>query len=437
MSKANLPGLLPSPVPTGEVARAAGRRGCPRPAGRAAFPIEQAPSPLPSHVPYLDNNATTRPLPEAADAVRTALTEHWHNPSSVHRDGQAARHALEMARADLAALLGVTSRTLTFTGSGTESIDLAIRGVLGASSKNTLITARTEHAAVRDLAEHLEQTGQARVVWLDLEPIERGGTISLESLDAAIHAHAADTALVSVQWANNETGVIQPVAQIAERCQAAGVRFHCDAVQAAGKLPIDLPALAHAPDLLTVSPHKFHGPKGLGILHTRTGVRLRPTLQGSQELGRRGGTENVPAILGSAAAATAALEWLTGDAERARLAALRDRFERAVLDACPGAVVNGAHAPRLWNTTSIAFPRLEAEALLIAMSERGLAASAGAACSSGSLDPSPVLLAMGIAPELAHGSVRFSLSRFTTDAEIDEAIEITSAAVARLSRSSP
>ncbi len=415
-------------------------------------------------MPYLDNNATTRPLPEAADAVRKALTEHWHNPSSVHRDGQAARHALEMARADLAALLGVTPRTLTFTGSGTESIDLAIRGVLGASPKNTLITARTEHAAVRDLAEHLEQTGRAGVVWLDLEPIERGGTVSLDSLNAALADHADTAALVSVQWANNETGVIQPVAQIAERCHAAGVRFHCDAVQAAGKLPMApqkrAPSVsdgpngaqpiahapgsaipqnehAHAPDLLTISPHKFHGPKGLGILHTRQGVRLRPTLQGSQELGRRGGTENVPGILGSAPAAKAALDWLAGDAERARLAALRARFERPLLDACPGSVVNGAHAPRLWNTTSIAFPRLEAEALLIAMSERGLAASAGAACSSGSLDPSPVLLAMGIAPELAHGSVRFSLSRFTTGAEIDEAIEITTAAVARLSRSSP
>jgi len=375
-------------------------------------------------VPYLDNNATTRPLPEVIDAVRLALESRWHNPSSVHRDGQAARHALELARADLAALLGVPPKQLTLTASGTESIDLAIRGVLATASAPVLVTSRVEHAAVRDLADHLEKSGQAEVRWL---PVAEGGRIDPDALAPLLDG----ATLVSVQWANNETGAIQPVEDIAARCRERGVRFHCDAVQWIGKMPAASPPA----DLLSFSPHKFHGPKGVGVLWVRPGVRLRPTLCGAQELGRRGGTENVPGILGAAAAARAALGWLADSAECHRLASLRDRFERAVVEACPGAVVNGAPHPRLWNTSSIAFPRLEAEALLLAMSERGLAASAGAACSSGSLEPSPVLLAMGIAPELAHGSVRFSLSRFTTDAEIDDAIEIIAASVARLTRS--
>ncbi len=432
-------------------------------------------------MPYLDNNATTRPIPEAIAAATEALETHWHNPSSVHRDGQAARHALELARADLASLAGVPPRQLTFTGSGTESIDLAIRGVLGASDRDTLITSRLEHAAVRDLAEHLASTGQARVRWIDILP---GGLVDLDDLDSALREHPR--ALVSLQWANNETGVLQPARAIHDRCREAGAIYHCDAVQWMGKLPVGFqnridpsrdPAIDEPPtnpvqaasasermpnpdpaasdrashpiqaasasermprasvpppaDLLTLSPHKFHGPKGIGALVVRPGVRLRPTLQGTQELGRRGGTENVPGALAAGVAARAASEWLADDGARTAAAARRDRFERAVLDAIPDAVVNGHEHERLWNTTNIGFPRLEAEVLLLAMSERGLAASAGAACSSGSLDPSPVLLAMGVPPETAHGSVRFSLSRFTTDAEIDEAITIVTDTVRR------
>ena len=392
-------------------------------------------------MPYLDNNATTKPIPEAIDAAVRALSEHWHNPSSAHRAGQAARHALELARTDLAALAGVPPRQLTFTGSGTESIDLAIRGVLGASDRTTLITSRLEHAAVRDLADHLESAGQVKVRWLS---ILEGGLIDLDDLDRALTEHPR--ALVSVQWANNETGVIQPAREIHARCQDAGAVYHCDAVQWIGKLPVHASPSQRTPrasegipspfppaDLLTLSPHKFHGPKGIGALIPRPGLRLRPTLQGAQELGRRGGTENVPGALAAAAAAKAAAAWLTDDNARATLAAMRDRFERSILDAIPSASINGAQHERLWNTTNIAFPRLEAEALLLTMSERGLAASAGAACSSGSLDPSPVLLAMGVPPERAHGSVRFSLSRFTTDTEIDAAVEIVIESVRRLS----
>ena len=378
-------------------------------------------------MPYLDNNATTKPLPAVVNAVRCALEDNWHNPSSVHRQGQAASHVLELARADLAALVGLPPRQLTFTSSGTESIDLAIRGVLGASQTNTLITSRLEHSAVRDLAQHLEKTGKAKVRWLKINP---GGLIDLDDLERALNQEPP--ALVSIQWANNETGVIQPIQTIHEICQAAGALLHTDAVQWIGKMPVN-----HSPpaDLITFSPHKFHGPKGIGILTVRPGVRLRPTLQGSQELGRRGGTQNLPGALGAAAAATAAKHWLTDESSRAAQSDLRNRFEAAILKEFPNAVVNAADQPRLWNTSNIGFPRLEAEAILLSLSERGLAASAGAACSSGSLDPSPVLLAVGIPPKTAHGSVRFSLSRFTTKDDIDQAVQIVHKSIKRLSAS--
>lgn len=381
----------------------------------------------------LDNNATTRPTPEAVQAVVRGLTELWHNPSSVHRPGQDARHALELARAQLAALLGVSPRRLTLTASGTESIGLAIRGVLGATARRTLITSPVEHAAVRDLAEQLGSEG-LRIIDL---PLKAGGVVDATALPGLIDA---DTALVSVQWANNETGAVQPVHAIGAACRAAGVAFHCDATQWVGKMPCDLSAPdAPAIDLLTASPHKFHAPKGVGLLWTTPSVRLRPVTPGSQELGRRGGTENLPGVLGAGIAAEQALAWLADPAPRRRLAALRDRLESLILGACPGSHVNGPADPagRLWNTTNIAFPRLEAEALLMGFSERGLCASAGAACSSGSLDPSPVLIAMGVPPESAHGSVRFSLSRETTEDDIERAAAVVRAVHERLSRTLP
>lgn len=372
---------------------------------------------------YLDNNATTMPTPGVVDAVANAMRTHWHNPSSVHRPGQDARHTLELARASLAKLLNAPPRRLTLTASGTESINLAIRGVLGASApfnKRTVVTTAAEHAAIRDLCEQLEPEG----ITVRLVPLQQGGVIDIDALPGLIDESVA---LVSIQWANNETGAIQPVEQIGAICANAGVPYHCDATQWVGKMPCDLSA-PDAPKigLLTFSAHKFHGPRGLGGLWTAGNVRLRPTMPGSQELGRRAGTEDLPAAAGAAAAATEALAWLADPAHRERLANLRDRFERSVLDAVPGTSVNAPEdlSRRLWNTTNIAFPRLEAEALLMGFSERGLCASAGAACSSGSLDPSPVLLAMGVPPERAHGSVRFSLSRDTTEQDIDDAIEI-------------
>lgn len=378
---------------------------------------------------YLDNNATTRPAPGVTDAVARGLDELWHNPSSVHRPGQEARHALELARAQMASLLGVSPRRLTLTASGSESITLAIRGTLGTTDKRTVITTAAEHAAVRDLCEQLAPTG----ISVKLLPLLPGGVVDHAALDGLIDD---DTALVSVQWVNNETGAIQPVHDIGAACRARGVPYHCDATQWVGKMPTDLsgPDAPHI-DLLTFSAHKFHGPKGVGGLWTGAGVRLRPVSPGSQELGRRGGTENLPAVLGAGVAAGAALAWLQDPSDRDRLAAMRDAFERTVIERCPGATPNTPADPaaRIWNTTNIAFPRLEAEALLMGFSERGLCASAGAACSSGSLDPSPVLLAMGVPPELAHGSVRFSLSRDTTQTELDDAADIIETVVARLS----
>lgn len=394
----------------------------------------------------LDHNATTRPHPSVIRAVTEAMESAYANPSSVHRGGQAARRVVELARGELAGLIGVKPRDLILTSSGTESIDLAIRGTLlgrpgsgpGAMAP-VLVTTAIEHAAVRDLGTALEREGSARVVRASISTgSERGGVVDVASVEALARGaveNRARAVLVSVQWANNETGTIQPVEEIHRVCRALGVPFHCDGTQWVGKMPVE----AEPPcDLLTYSPHKFHGPKGVGCLWARRGVGLRPTLHGSQEQGRRGGTENVPGIAGAGAAAAEARAWLAGDhgaAERARLGGLRDELERLVLAACPGAVVNGSQTPRLWNTTNIGFPRLEAEGLLVLLSEAGVYASAGAACSSGSLDPSPVLLAMGVASAVAHGSIRLSLGRETTAERVRAAAEIIAASVARLGRS--
>jgi len=393
-----------------------------------------------------------------------ALRDCWHNPSSVHRAGQAARRELELAREKIAALIGAAPRDIVFTSGGTESIDLAIRGTLSAWNQvnparrrgaPSLFTSRIEHAAVRDLAEDLDELGQARVHWATLLP---GGIVDPRSIAALLEEAAAPTtpnpgtsvpgflplhALVCIQWSNNETGAIQPLREISEVCRAHHVPLLCDGVQWVGKMPAlvgdDAPF-----DLLAISAHKLHGPKGVGALWIRPGTRLRPVIHGTQELGRRGGTENVPGIAGFGAAAEEAVTWLADSARRDAAAALRDRFEQRILAALPDASINGPadppgpptdERPRLWNTTNIAFPRLEAEALLLLLSERGVWASAGAACSSGSLDPSPVLLAMGIPEERAHGSLRFSLSKHTTRDEIDRAAQTVIECVRTLSRS--
>lgn len=378
----------------------------------------------------LDHNATTRPSPAVVEAVVRGLTEFWHNPSSVHRAGQAARAQVELARKEAAALIGAAPREITFTSGGTESIDLGVRGVLGRMARQggppVVVSTRVEHAAVRELLEELERRGEARIRWCDTD---RAGVIDLAGFERAIDG----AALAAIQWANNETGVIQPIREIHARCAARRIPLLCDGMQWVGKEPVAGGGGGLPCDLLAFAPHKFHGPKGVGMLWVRSGVGLAPRIQGTQELGRRGGTENVPGIMGAGVASREAREWLVNAGERARLASLRDEFERGVLAGAPGSLVNAAGAPRLWNTTNIAFPGLEAEALLLMLSERGVNASAGAACSSGSLDPSPVLLAMGIPDRIAHGSLRFSLSRETTQVQVAEAARIVVECVAGLS----
>jgi cysteine desulfurase len=377
---------------------------------------------------YLDNNSTTRPLPQVVEAVDRMLRDHWHNPSSMHRPGQEARQLLELARTSVAALIGARPRELVFTSGATESIDLATRGVLEATGRRTIVTTRIEHEAVRDVCEVLERRGEAEIRWL---PVTARGIVDIDALPDLLD----DTvALVSIQWANNETGAIQPIDAIGAQCRERGVLFHSDATQWIGKMPTDVTV---APvDMLSFSAHKFHGPKGVGGLWLRRGVRLRPRLHGTQEQERRGGTENVPGIVGMGAAAECAMQWLADAEERTRLAAARDAFEQALLNAVPDAQRNGPASPRLWNTTNIGFPRLESEALLLLLSERGVCASAGAACSSGSLDPSPVLLAMGVPEAVAHGSLRFSISRETTDQELHEAARRIAECVERVRASS-
>ena len=363
---------------------------------------------------YLDHNATTPPSQAVCAAVERALTDCWANPSSVHRAGQAAKYEVELARASIAALIGAKSREITLTSGGTEALDLAIRGVLAANPGKLLVTTKVEHSAVRELAEELEKSTPNIVKWC---PIDHDGVVDIEALDSLLDANVG---LVCVQWANNETGVIQPVDRIASMCRAKGVMLCCDGTQWIGKMPCAAPPA----DLMAFAPHKFHGPKGVGVLYVAGGVRLRPRLIGSQELGRRAGTENVPGIMGAGVAAQEAMDWLGDAASRDRLCAMRELFERDVERLIPDAVIHGRSVARLWNTSNIGIPRLEAEALLMLLSERGVCASAGAACSSGSLEPSPVLLAMGIDPVIAHGSVRFSMSRHTTEGELKQAAEI-------------
>jgi cysteine desulfurase len=373
-------------------------------------------------VVYLDNNATTRPAPEVVQAMLPYLQDCWGNPSSVHFFGQRARKAVEDARASVAKLIGCTEAELNFTGSGTEGVNTALRGILAARSpRKRIITSTVEHSATRQLCAQLHKEG-AEIVTIRVDGQ------GMPDLDALSKALDEDVALVSMLWVNNETGVIFPVDQIGTLCRNVRVPFHTDATQAVGKIPVEVCDVAV--DAMSFAAHKFHGPKGVGGLYIRRGVRMRPLhIGGPQEHGRRGGTENVPGIVGMGKAAELAREFLP---RMPRVAAQRDRLQGEILQRIAGTSVNGSMTHRVSNTTNISFARLEAEAILLLLSERGICASAGAACSSGSLEPSHVLLAMGIDPKIAHGAVRFSLSRYTTEAEIDRALEVLPAAIEKL-----
>jgi len=371
---------------------------------------------------YLDNNATTRPAPEVVAAMHPFLTEWYGNPSSIHRFGQRARQALDEARGQIATLVGCNESELSFTGGGTESINTAIRGLLvSRAPRKRVVTTAVEHSATREFCAQLAREG-FEIVTIG---VDSRGALDVDRFTAAV---TAETALVSVMWVNNETGVIFPVGRIAEICRAAKVPFHCDGTQAIGKLPIDVAATGI--DAMSFASHKFHGPKGVGALFTRRGVRVPPLIIGGpQEHGRRGGTENVPGIVGMGKAAELALAALP---HMPRLAALRDRLEKGILTSLDQTQVHGDVRNRIANTSNIGFCRLEAEAILLLLSERGVCASAGAACSSGSLEPSPILQAMKLDPKYAHGAIRFSLSRYTTEAEIDRTLGILPSVIDRL-----
>lgn len=371
---------------------------------------------------YLDNNATTRPAPEAVEAMLPYLTEWYGNPSSVHRFGQRARQAIEEGRSQLAALIGSAEAEILFTGGGTEAVNTAIRGILAARSpRNRIVTSSVEHSATRELCATLARDGYEIVEIA----VDQQGVLDLDQLRSQLND---ETALVTLMWANNETGVLFPVAQIGEWCRAARVPFHCDGTQAVGKIPVDVKSAKI--DAMSLASHKFHGPKGVGALFVRRGLRVRPLIIGGpQEHGKRGGTENVPGIVGmgkAAELAASALPRMPG------VAARRDRLEREILASIDQTAVNGRTGQRLPTTTNIAFARLEAEAILLLLSEMSICASAGAACSSGSLEPSHVLRAMHIPEHFAHGAIRFSLSRYTTDAEIDRTLEVLPGVIARL-----
>ena len=375
---------------------------------------------------YLDNNATTRPLDRVVEAMRPWLGPQYANPSSVHQFGQTVRHQLECARAQVAALLQADPQEIVFTSGGTESINLAIRGTLAAQpAKRHVVTSAVEHSAVQRLCAQLVREGYR----VDAVGVDAEGRLDLAELETRI---TPETALVSVMHANNETGVLFDVERVCAAAGRHGVRVHVDAVQSAGKIPLDI--RSWPVHLLSLSAHKLHGPKGVGALYVRPRTRLVPLLAGGgQERNLRAGTENVPGIIGFGVAAEAAADEARTGIETVRR--LRDDLEARILAAIPLARVNGAGADRLGNTSNIGFRRLQSEALLILLSERGICVSAGSACSSGSLEPSHVLQAMHVDPEIAHGAVRFSLSRFTTPAEIDRAVTALREVVQRLSTS--
>ena len=375
---------------------------------------------------YLDNNATTQIAPEVLHAMMPYLEKAYGNPSSVHQAGQEARHAVEEARYQVAEFIGCRPAEILFTSGGTEADNAALMGVLpGRAGKKTIITSGVEHSAVREPLSYLAKQGY-RIIEIG---VDTSGRLDMPAFRAALAD--PDVALLSLIWANNETGVVFDIDAVAALAREHRVIFHVDAVQAAGKIPLQFSS--RGVDLLSISAHKFHGPKGVGVLAVRRGVAFYPFIRGGpQERDRRGGTENVAGIVGLGAAAARAAGRLADGGNIQRIASLRDKLEAGILRSVPESFVNGDPMSRTCNTTNIGFSSLEAEAILILLNQHEICASAGAACSSGSLEPSHVLKAMGIAEKIAHGSVRFSLSEFTTEAEIDQTLHVIPQLIARL-----
>lgn len=379
---------------------------------------------------YLDNNATTRVAPEVAEAITPYFTQYFGNASSMYPLAAQAHHAMQDAREQVAALVGAQySDEIIFTSCATESDNAAIFSAIAAQpQKKHIITSKVEHPAVMQPYRFLETQGYK----VDYIGVDRQGRFDMQQYRAALDA---DTALVSVMWANSETGVLFPVPEIAALAKEYGALFHTDAVQAVGKIPLSV--AESKIDMLSLSGHKFHAPKGVGALYVRRGTRFTPFLKGGhQEKGRRGGTENIPYIVGLGKAAQLARMRLSGGTW-ARVAALRDKLQEGLLRAIPDSKLNGAPELRVPNTVNISFGYVEGEAILMHLNEYGICASSGSACTSGSLEPSHVLRAMGVDFKFAHGSVRFSLSDENTEADVDKVLEVMPEIIENLRKISP
>ena len=376
---------------------------------------------------YFDNNATTRIAPEVVDAMIPFLREYWGNPSSAYAFGAQVHKHVEEARAKVAALIHADPKEVTFTSCGTESNNSAIHSALVSTGKKHVITTAVEHSANINFGEFLTRRGY-EVTYL---PVESDGSLDLHRLETAIRP---DTAIVSVMYANNETGVVFPIEEVAAICRSKGVLSHTDAVQVPGKLKIDVRSLGV--DFLSLSAHKLHAPKGIGMLYVKRRTKYFPyVIGGHQERGRRGGTENVANIVAFGRAAELAAASLND--ENTRVRAMRDRVENTILQTVPNTVRNGAKEPRLLNTANMAFDFVEAEAVLLLLDRLGICASSGSACTTGSLDPSHVLTAMGVNPMRARGSVRFSFGIYNTDEEIDYLLKHLPPIIQRLRDISP
>lgn len=377
---------------------------------------------------YLDNNATTPVAPEVVEAMGPFLRDLWGNPSSGYTFGRQVAKHVQQAREQVAALLNADPREIVFTSCGSESDNAAIHSALVTQpGKRHVLTTAVEHPAVLNFCQYLEKRGY-EVTYL---PVESDGTLDVHLLERSIRP---DTALVTVMWANNETGVMFPVEEIAAICRSKGVLFHTDAVQAAGKVKLDVQAVGM--DFLSLSAHKLHAPKGVGLLYLRRRTKFQPfVIGGHQEGGRRGGTENVAGIVGFGRAAELALSRLND--ENTRVRALRDRLEAGLLRSIPRCSRNGAREPRLPNTANVAFEGVEAEAVLALLDQVGICASSGSACATGSLEPSHVLRAMGLPVARARGCVRFSLGYYNTEADVDFALKELPPIIARLRAQAP
>jgi cysteine desulfurase len=377
---------------------------------------------------YFDNNATTRVAPEVVDAMLPFLRDFYGNPSSAYTFGSQIAKRVEEAREKVAALIGAEPKEVVFTSCGTESNNAVLQSALATQpGKRHILTTAVEHSAIIKHCEWLQKLG-CEVTFL---PVDADGMLDLHLLDQSIRP---ETAVVSVMWANNETGVVFPVEEIAAICRSRGVLFHTDATQAPGKLRMDMGEVEA--DFLTLSAHKLHAPKGIGLLYVRRRTKFQPYLIGGhQEKGKRGGTENVAGMVGFGRAAELALERLADENTRGR--ALRDRLENTILRTVPNTVRNGAKEPRLPNTSNIAFDFVEAEGILLKLDELGICVSSGSACTTGSLNPSHVLTAMGIRPARAKGCVRFSLGCYNTDEEVDYLLTHIPKVIARLREDAP